>query len=250
MDGHTGVSHVNHSKYAGIHPKQTQCKQGANISNTSNSATENFKPVRVDRGKHDNYQCAKEKNNSSSNDHTFVNICANFTAYMTKNTVSVSVNNSKTSALCDTGASVSCLSKSFLQKAFPDQKPSMNPCRIQSIVGVGGTHHAVCGVVNIDICFGTLSVTYPFYVIEDLHHSLILGHDFMETHNVTLDIRGKQMIIQDNLKVCHLRTNTGYARTTKPTVIKAHSEVDIQVKLQKKKFRRRGPFRTIGKVIK
>ena len=160
-----------------------------------------------------------------------VDVCANFTAYMTKNTVNVSVNDSKTSALCDTGASVSCISKQFFEKAFPVSQPNINPCHIKSIVGVGGTHHTVLGVIPIDVKFGTLGLTYPFYVIEDLHHSIILGHDFMETHSVTLDIRGKKMIIQDHVKVCNLQTNTGYARTVTPVTLPANSESDIQVKI-------------------
>ena len=35
-----------------------------------------------------------------------------------------------------------------------------------SIVGVGGTHHPVLGVIEIDIKYGTLRLTYAFYVIE------------------------------------------------------------------------------------
>ena len=150
---------------------------------------------------------------------------------MVKNTVTVSVNQKKTNALCDSGASVSCISKPFFEKAFLDNKPSINPCHIRSIVGVGGTHHAVIGVVNIEVKFGTLGLCYPFYIIEDLHHTLILGHDFMEAHNVTLDFKGKKMVLQDNIKVCHLHTNTGYARTIKPITLPANSEVDIQVKI-------------------
>ena len=118
--------------------------------------------------------------------------------------------------------------KAIFEKAFLDNKPSINPCHLRSIVGVCGTHHAVIGVVNIEVKFGTLGLFYPFYVIEDLHHTLILGHDFMESHNVTLDFK---MIIQDNIKVCHLHTNTGYARTIKPITLPANSEVDMQVKI-------------------
>lgn len=53
----------------------------------------------------------------------------------------------------------------------------------------------------------------------------------METHSVTLDIKGKKMIIHDNVKVCSLRTNTGYARTVKPIKLPANSEIDIPVKI-------------------
>ena len=119
----------------------------------------------------------------------------------------------------------------FLKKAFPINEPSIYPCHIQSIVGVGGTYRSVLGAIEIDIKFGTLGLKNHFYIIEDLHHSEILGHDFMATNNVTLDIRGKKMHIQDNIKVCNLQTNTGYARTVKGTTLPANSEVDIQVKI-------------------
>ena len=58
---------------------------------------------------------------------------------------------------------------------------------------------------------------------EDLHHYIILGHDLMETHSVTLGIRGKKkMIIQDHIKVCDLQKNTDYARTVKPVTLPAN----------------------------
>ena len=158
----------------------------------------------------------------SDEEDSFVHVGANFTAYMTKNMVNVSINGTKSNALCDTGATVSCMSKRFFEKAFPEQKPNINPCQIKSIVGVGGTHHPVLGVIQIEVKFGTLGLVYPFYIIEDLHHSIIIGHDFMETHNVTLDIKGKKMIIQDHIKVCTLQTNTGYARTVKPVTLPAN----------------------------
>ena len=162
---------------------------------------------------------------------SFAYVCANFTAYMIKNTVNVSVNKSKTNALCHIGASISCMSNSFFEKYFPNQKPTIKLCQIKSIVDVGDKHHPVLRVVNIEVAFGILGLKYPFYVVKDLHHSLILGHDFMEAHNVTLDIRRTKMTIQDSLKVCSWQTNIGYARTVKPTTIYANSEVEIPVKI-------------------
>ena len=168
-----------------------------------------------------------QSKNSTEEGKPCVDVCANFTikkkkAYMTKNTVNVSVNDRKTSALCDTGASVSCISKQLFEKALSLHQPNINPCHIKSIVGVGGTHHTVLGVIQIDVKFGTLGLTYSFYVTEDLHHSIILGHDLMETHSVTLGIRGKKMIIQDHIKVCDLQKNTDYARTVKPITLPAN----------------------------
>ena len=109
--------------------------------------------------------------------------------------------------------------QTVFDKAFPELKSKINPCHIKSILGVGGTHHLVLGVIEIDIKFGTLGLTYALYVIEDLQDSIILGHDFMEAHNVTLGIRGKKMSIQNDVKVCNLQTNTGYACTIKPVAI-------------------------------
>ena len=89
------------------------------------------------------------------------------------------------------------------------------------------------GGIEHDIKFGTLGLKYSFYIIGELHHSVILGHDFMETHNVTLDTRGKKMHIQDNIKACNLQTNTCYARTVKraPLPAKVEGGGVLQVKL-------------------
>lgn len=154
---------------------------------------------------------------------------------MIKNTVVVNVNGTRTNALCDTGASVSCISQAFLERAFPKNKPHFETSTIKTIVGVGGTHHAVNGLISLDICFGTVKLSSKFYVVKDLHHSLIFGIDFMEKHRVTLDIPSKKFIIQDFLKVCSLTTETGLARTIRSVGIDPHSEVNVPVKISKTK---------------
>lgn len=58
----------------------------------------------------------------------------------------------------------------------------------------------------------------------------MLGIDFMTKQNVKIDFVRKQMIIRD-IKVCALKTDTGYASTVRPTVIEANSEVLIPVKV-------------------
>ena len=42
---------------------------------------------------------------------------------LSKNTLSVAVNNKETNALCDTGATISCISWQYFDKAFPVNKP-------------------------------------------------------------------------------------------------------------------------------
>ena len=82
----------------------------------------------------------------------FVKAYANFTRNKEKNTVTVSVNQKTTKVLRDSGASVPCISKPFFEKAFLDNKPSINPCHIRSIDGVGGTHHASCSYMSEKQC--------------------------------------------------------------------------------------------------
>ena len=154
---------------------------------------------------------------------------------MSKNTVSVTINGKKTNALCDTGASISCMSKTFFNKAFNDENAKCTKSNISTIVGVGGTHHAVQGETNVDICFGSLTLNAKFYVIEDLHHSIILGIDFMEEHRVTLDIAAKKFIIEGSAKVCTITTDAGVARTVRSTAIDPQSEVTVPVKVSRVK---------------
>ena len=203
--------------------KQT-CADNSNVK-PQNSA----KQTNVDR------VCAKPKpeanKNSSEPEDKLPFIAANFTTNLTKNTVRVTVNENVTMALVDSGAAVSCLGDSFFQKIFPNGKHLLNPCQIQKVVGIGNTQHTVLGVVELDVNFGGLTASYPFYVIQNLHHSLILGHDCMVSNNVTLNWAIRQMFIQGNLKICHLTTNTGFARSVKSTLIPANSEANVNVKV-------------------
>ena len=144
---------------------------------------------------------------------------ANFSLDMIKNTVSVSVNCNKTNALCDTGANMSCVSKSFLDKAFTHNKPKFIPSIYTSIKGVGGTIHPVSGSVSLEVKFKTVSLVHDFLVVEDLHHSLILGHDFLDKYMCIVDIPAKKLRIAD-IVVCSIRTDRGYARTINQSALR------------------------------
>lgn len=153
---------------------------------------------------------------------------------MHKNTVQVMVNSTKTNALCDTGASISCVSKPFLNKALPSLSV-LKPSPIKSIVGVGGEQHSVAGMFDLKINFDGLSVDFSFHVVESLHHTLILGIDFMEFHKVKLDIANKTMSIHSlhDTKVFSLLTNTGYARTSAPINLEPKCEVNLGIKISR-----------------
>ena len=111
---------------------------------------------------------------------TYSKASVNLIAPMHKNMVQISINGRKTNALCDTGASISCCNKAFLQKMLRSES-GIKPTNIQTVVGVGGEQHSVSGKVDLDISFNGLTVSFAFHVIENLLHSLILGIDFMES---------------------------------------------------------------------
>ena len=161
---------------------------------------------------------------------TYSKASVNLIAPMHKNMVQISINGRKTNALCDTGASISCCNKAFLQKVLRSDS-RIRPTNIQTVAGVGGEQHSVSGKVDLDINFNGLIVPFAFHVIENLHHSLILGIDFMESFRVKIDVGNKTMSLLDDTQVCTLSTNNGYARISNPVIIPPLAESNINIKM-------------------
>jgi hypothetical protein len=59
--------------------------------------------------------------------------------------------------------------------------------------------------------------------------------DFLDSHEVLIDIKNKRLSLLKNVKVCSLSTCRAYARTKKHTVIKPNSESRIPVKIARVK---------------
>ena len=55
------------------------------------------------------------------------------------------------------------------------------------MVCVGGENPDESGTVTPTLNFGGLNVDHTFHVKDDLHHSIILGLDFMEKYRVNID---------------------------------------------------------------
>ncbi|MEW8547939.1 MAG: reverse transcriptase domain-containing protein [Candidatus Thiodiazotropha sp.] len=152
-----------------------------------------------------------------------------------KNTILTTVGGRKTQALIDTGASISCVSKLFLTKTSYHNS-ELNPCELKEIVGVGGEKHSILGQKEIDILVSGVKISFPFYVLNSLHHSMILGMDFLEHHKVKIDIEAGTVYIKDKLlKSPIIRTKAGFARVDKPICVPAGAEVEMPVKVSKRK---------------
>lgn len=66
------------------------------------------------------------------------------------------------------------------------------------------------------------------HVIQDLHHSFILGLDFLTANHAQIDYDSNTLRI-NNQHVCQIITNSDLARTTKSIVIPKRSEMMVPV---------------------
>ena len=152
-----------------------------------------------------------------------------------KNTILVSVEGRKTQALVDTGASISCVSLAFLRKTKL-KDAVLHGCALQHITGVGGEQHRVLGQIEIPILVSGAKISFKFYVLDKLHHSLILGIDFLEYHKVKIDLDSGYVFIKEDVVCASLvRTKSGLARVYKPTTVPAGCEVEISVRVSRRK---------------
>jgi len=154
-------------------------------------------------------------------------------APLTKNTVHVKVKQVRTTALVDTGASISCVGMSYLKK-LGIAANTLKPADIAEIVGVGGETHPVLGSITLDINIGNVILSQSFHVFSHIHHPMILGMDFLDQNNATIDLLNKRLLIHEDLiSVSLAATNAGYVRAKKPVVIPPLSQADIPVHISR-----------------
>ena len=159
----------------------------------------------------------------------------NVVSPLQENTILVSVGGKRTRGLVDTGAQISIASLEFLKKTCIDVS-SLKPADIHDVVGVGNEHHKVLGTLHIPISISGVKISYKFYILEQLRHAVILGMDFLEHHKVQIDLDRKTVYIQDKLvSACYVRSKEGLARTDKGVTIPAGSEVNIQLRVSRRK---------------
>ena len=173
----------------------------------------------------------KIKNVSAQQSEMEVNVATS----LDRNTIIVEINGNKIQSLVDSGASISCLQKSTFDKVNHNNSIKIQPSNIARIVGVGGERHQVLGQVKLTLKISGINVDQNFIVLEQLHHPLILGLDFMQQQNVKIDFQQRLMSFHDNLVAVALTCDSkfGYARSVKREVIPAESEFTIPVKLSK-----------------
>lgn len=149
----------------------------------------------------------------------------------------ISIRKTKTFALIDTGASISCVSQSFLSKTDLANSKLESP-DFSFIKGVSGQKLRVLGKIVLPISFSGQVFEFPVHVIENLHHSFILGVDFMQTNKVVISFATNTLCINNDSArpiVCSIETNAGYARASKSFKIPSNSETLLEIKVSRRK---------------
>ena len=112
------------------------------------------------------------------------------------NLVTVTVKHCSNSiqALADSGAVISCISHELYRQI--ERKVKLYNTAIPAVRGVGGNVIPVLGCVNIDLTIGTTQITHSFHVLQRMTRALILGHDFMKTHEALLCFKTNKFKLQ------------------------------------------------------
>jgi hypothetical protein len=109
---------------------------------------------------------------------------------MDSNLINVKIQNVTIKTLIDTGASVSCISKTLLHKLqkLSHDRPRISQSRFQHAFGVGGEILNVQGCVSLDLDIEGTVLTHTFHVFDRIHHALILGLDFLQDKKCSIDL--------------------------------------------------------------
>ena len=87
----------------------------------------------------------------------------------------------KIEAVCDCGASVSCLSPSIYDELKQTHKLDLKPC-LRKLKAANGLPIEVKGVVRLPVVIGPKSYEHDFCVLDKSEADCLLGLDFLETN--------------------------------------------------------------------
>ena len=106
---------------------------------------------------------------------------------LTQNTVNISIDNKEYPALCDSGASISCISRKTYNEF--KQQYALVPSEISVAHGVSGTLLDIHRKVTISIVLGNVELIHTFYVLSHMSTRMpvIIGLDFFQAHHASLD---------------------------------------------------------------
>lgn len=150
-----------------------------------------------------------------------------------KNTVSVEIHGFPIQALVDTGATISCVASSIITKLGIDSS-KLQSIGVAEAVAVGGERHCSLGVVSLPVSFAGVSFVHNFQVFEKFHQPLIIGLDFLKTHEAIFNIAQNTLFIKDpdTHQAFSIDLQAGFAQVRHSVTIEPRSVTSVQIKIQ------------------
>lgn len=106
---------------------------------------------------------------------------------------------------------------------------AIQPLPLSQVTGVSGEKVNVLGRISVPIVIAGICFPYDCHILESLHHSLIIGVDFLYEYKCFVDLSQGKLHLQDHLASVNLIIKSGCAKTNKPFYITARQEVVIPV---------------------
>ncbi|CAG2197506.1 unnamed protein product [Mytilus edulis] len=161
------------------------------------------------------------------------------TAIVNSNKIRVKLGNIYINALVDSGATISVINEQLLRRAFYKKElPVITTTDLHEIRGVCNTVHNVQGKIDLDIDVNGLVMPFSFYILRDVGFHLILGQDFLTTHKANIDFSNGCVSFHNDFTIAALESGKNLERyfianTNKTLTLKAYTENDIQLSINK-----------------
>ena len=148
------------------------------------------------------------------------------------NNLIIQAGNISTTALVDTGATISCISSELLQKIHP-KFLNYQESDLEFIYGVGNKQHEVTAKVAIKLSINGRNFTQSFYALHN-QYSIILGMDFITANKAKLDFENSTITL--NGLSCKLQSpplSSTLVKSAQDSFIPPHTAQDISISLAK-----------------
>lgn len=139
----------------------------------------------------------------------------------------------RVSLLVDTGASVSCVSLPFLAKLKTPPNLMLRHKQVSHVRGVNGDLLKVVGSIELPVKIQGLILYHTFTVLATLYTPVILGLDFLEEHEASIDLKDKTLTLKDGIACVSMLANSqcGKATVAKNISIPPMTQCIVPVKL-------------------